>query len=269
MINPSKLTFGTDPEFIITSKQGEEIYSEDLNFLGLSRQSSFGSDCGGVFEIRSAYHHNILYVVNSIKEILEKAYISLYGLRDTKWLAGHFQGKPIGGHIHIGNLSMARRDIPKLIDYLGIIIIDGLSQTIDNKDQRTRRRREGYGLREDYRTSPNDYYWDCPDKEVSRVEYRSPGSFLISPEVTFLNLILTKVTAMLFFKDSRILTHFKRRTANKKILRQIKQLMEECDRLSKEKDVQLGIELLDNLLKTEGNKEIDWNTDFKPNWGLV
>jgi len=267
MVRIEEITIGTDPEFVMvdTSKRPtSEDYVLYANQLGmLDRHRPFGSD-GSLFEVRSEYSHNVLHVVDSIYHILKEAYDSIQGIRKYGWIAGHcfVPDLPTGGHIHIGLIDLPIREVDTFLEYIKRGLMDGLSNYIDPLRQRKVRERCGYGHPTSYR--PQAY--GNRDRNVTRIEYRAPGSFLVSPDITFLNLVIAKAITMLYFYNLEKLARLNRNMVSKNILVETGSLME-TSIFIRENDIQLGRDILNKCIN--GKLNVQWDKDFKHTWGIV
>lgn len=305
-IDVKKITIGCDPEFIIGCNEAIPAHMFD-------RGSSFGSDSDGTtFEVRPGYSHNVLDVVENIREILYKASTEVEGLKNQQWRAGgSVMGFPLGGHIHIGGIK-AQDPYPfngkeppppsvrKLILCLDYVLLQGLSNLIDDKSQIFQRRASGYyGEFGMWRRQSNRR-----SKWISHIEYRSPISFLTSPTVTFANLILAKIVSMKFFncflngeEDKNIGVIFplrqyksivdkmvdtvsntpgwkfytyKRFLSKEKSRKILKNIIDDLDSnpiLKTEEDIMLGKDVLISILKER--VKLDLNRDFREAWRIL
>lgn len=260
MTNAKNITIGCDPEFVILippyNKSSCILPAEDL---GGGRHTPFGGD-GELFEIRPGYSHNTLDIVSRIKDLLEEGNGYMKIGNEARWRCGHCCfGAPMGGHIHIGNLSTCSyQEEEDLVDCLKTTLIDGVSDLIDPLKQREKRRKIGYGYPDNYRLEDNG----------RRIEYRAPGSFLISPKITFLNLIVAKITTMLFIigGDFYLPIGSKEKSKPKRILKGVLNQLITNPIFNKELDKELGIEVLEETIKD--TKPINWEEDFRINWGI-
>lgn len=202
-------TIGADPEFTCRSR-GRAIHADNF-FVALDRRRGsgdgtepnvitderFGMDGSGrPFEVRPAPSTDPLEVVENISAIFRGAVAADRRLLGYQWKAGSADGQePLGGHIHFGTKPggvqlMEDKDVAHLLDtYLGslLVLIEGQAGA--------RRRRCGYGGAGDFR---NQHYG---------VEYRTPGSWLVSPYVAAACLCLGKAVvaeALNFNHDSLI-----------------------------------------------------------------
>lgn len=229
-------TIGCDPELIL--RQDECFVSASKFFKA---RSSMGLDgCDSVAEIRPGYAESPIDLTAKIKIILEYGYEKA---PECEFLAGHYQfDYPIGGHIHFGITSDLR-----FIDALDTIL-GSLSNAIDDKEQRGKRQKTGYGKIGSYRKK--DYGF----------EYRFPGSFLLSPSITLVTFTLAKLAIVnvqennINFKDLRQRQHSK--TFLKRFKDYITIIPEDCEE---------GLRQLDLLLQ----RRIDWYEDILPNWGIA
>lgn len=228
-------TLGCDPE-LLCRLNGKFVPA----FNYFKSNSSFGLDgCESVAELRPGFSESPIDLTAKIKIILE------YGHEkapDMEFYAGHYVDEyPLGGHIHLG--------LPpdnSLIDSLDTVLYS-LSNCIDDKNQRTKRERSGYGKRRAYRRQPHG----C--------EYRTPGSWLLSPSVTLVTLTLAKLAVIAFTEDGLNLEQIKGRQHSATFLKNLKN-----DLVTIPEDCYEGLKELDTLL----NKRLNWEQNILPNWGI-
>ncbi|WP_054698103.1 putative amidoligase domain-containing protein [Syntrophomonas palmitatica] len=118
-----------------------------------------------------------MVLTENIKLALDRAY-RLAPYRNLKWLAGSqpFAGYSIGGHIHFSNIKLDAALMRALDNYVAVPVFL-------LEDPRTAvRRRKRYGLLSEYRI-----------KSYGGFEYRTPGSWLVSREITAAVLCLAKI----------------------------------------------------------------------------
>jgi hypothetical protein len=175
---------GADPEFMLRSKTtGKIIYPSDF----LAKEGSLGYDHrserreGVLFplaEVRPEPDLCPLKLTEKIREILVKAAVVLPA--HAEWLACslHFGQYQIGGHIHFSNCEINSLLLRALDNYLAIPIM------LAEDPRNSIRRRKQYGWLGSIRTKPHGGF-----------EYRTPGSWLISPEATRSCLCLAKIVA--------------------------------------------------------------------------
>ncbi len=180
----SIILLGADPEFMLRdSVTGQITYPSDF----LNKEGSLGYDersehREGMFfplaEIRPAPDYCPLRLTEKIRDILKRA-VALFPPQ-VEWLAGslHFEQYQIGGHIHFSNLTINCRLLRALDNYLAIPIM-----LIEDPATAARRRKQ-YGWLGSVRCKPHGGF-----------EYRTPGSWLVSPELTRSCLCLAKIVA--------------------------------------------------------------------------
>jgi hypothetical protein len=191
-------TIGCDPELVLR-KNGKFVSASNY----YKKNASFGLDgCNSIAELRPGYSESPIDLTAKIKIILE------YGHEkhpELEMFAGHYQDSyPIGGHIHL-----SCQPKPKLIDSLDTVLYS-LSNVIDDKEQRTARENSGYGKISAYRTKEHG------------MEYRTPGSWCLSPSVTLVTLTLTKLTALAVTEDDINLKEMKSTMGSNCFLRKLR-----------------------------------------------
>ena len=112
--------------------------------------------------------------------------------------------------------------------------------------QRQKRERSGYGKKGAYRKSYG-------------FEYRTPGSFLLSPSVTLVHFTLAKLTVVGVLEDKVDFNELKNRQHTCTFLKSLKHSLHTIP-----DDCREGLKELDTLL----GKRLNWNQDILPNWGL-
>ncbi len=230
------LTIGCDPELVLR-KNGKFVSASNY----YKKNASFGLDgCNSIAELRPGYSESPIDLTAKIKIILE------YGHEkhpELEMHAGHYQDSyPIGGHLHL-----SCQPKPKLIDSLDTVLYS-LSDVIDDKDQRTARENTGYGKRLAYRTKDHG------------MEYRTPGSWCLSPSVTLVTLTLTKLTALAVLEDDINLKELKSTMHSSCFLRKLRTFIKTIP-----DDCVEGLNELDILIR----KKLDWNQNILPNWGIA
>jgi hypothetical protein len=166
-----------------SSTTGELIYPSDF----LAKEGNLGYDDRserreGVFfplaEVRPAPDLCPLKLTENIREILIRAATVLPP--DAEWLAGslHFEQYQIGGHIHFSNCEINSALLRSLDNYLAlpIMLVEDPGNSI--------RRRKQYG-----------WLGSIRSKTHGGFEYRTPGSWLLSPEYTKSCLCLAKIVS--------------------------------------------------------------------------
>lgn len=184
-IPAGQVLLGADPEFILRDKlTGRLIYPSGF----LPRDGTFGYDErserreGCLFplaEIRPEPDTCPLRLVSKIRWTMA-AGLKLIPYENIEWLAGslHFARYQIGGHIHFGGLKINTQLLKALDNYLGIPVM-----LIEDPASAAERRKH-YGGLGSFRLEPHGGF-----------EYRTPGSWLVSPEIARAVLCLAKVVA--------------------------------------------------------------------------
>lgn len=228
-------TLGCDPE-LICKRDGVFVPADEY----FKSRSSFGLDGNtSVAEVRPGYSENPLELTAKIQKIIEYGHDKAPAL---EFYAGHYQSNfPIGGHIHFG-LDPESRFVNALD-----IVLGSLSECIDDEDQRYQRERTGYGKKGAYRANDHGF------------EYRTCGSWLLSPSVTLVTLTLAKLSILSVAEHN---TDFIKVKGLQKPCEFLKGLKDNLPVIPK--DCLEGLSQLDTLLKID----LDWDTDILPNWGI-
>lgn len=231
------LTIGCDPE-LVCRINGRFSPARD-HFKSNSSMGLDGND--SVAEVRPGYSESPLDLTAKIRTILE------YGNEkspDVELISGHYaDGYPIGGHIHL-SISPCEN----IIDSLDVVLTS-LSNCIDDKSQRQKRERSGYGQRKAFR---NKSYG---------MEYRTPGSWLLSPATSLVTLTLAKLSVIGSSELNLDFSAIKGNHTSKTFLRNFDTYFSEIP-----EDCQEGIAQLKLLLVKD---KITWNQNLLPNWGLA
>lgn len=229
-------TIGCDPE-LICRRNGQFVPAH--NFF--KSHSSFGLDgCESTAELRPGFSESPVDLTSKIYQILD------YGhdrAPELEFYAGHYVNDyAIGGHIHF-----ATEPDGEIIDALDIVL-GSLSNCIDDKMQRQKRERSGYGKKGAYRRKSYGF------------EYRVPGSFLLSPSVTLVELTLAKLTVLGVKEDNLNFNELKNRQHSCTFLKNLKHYFH----FAIPDDCKEGLKELDTLL----SRRLNWNVDILPQWGL-
>ena len=229
-------TLGCDPE-LICRRDGEFISADDY----FKANSSFGLDgCDNTAEIRPGYSESPIDLTCKIYQILEYGHSKA---DELEFYSGHFvDSNAIGGHIHFSVNAEA-----KYIAALDVVL-GSLSNCIDDKDQKLKREQSGYGKPGAYRTKCYGF------------EYRTPGSFLLSPSTTLVTLTLAKLALLGVMEDNLNFVELKNRQQSCTFLKNLKHYLHTIPDDCKE-----GLKELDLLI----SKKWDWNQDILPAWGLA
>lgn len=215
------LRIGADPEFVYELRRGMPIYAGEYQ----EREGYFGTDGRrDTAELRPGSEEDVISLVAKIREILTLANENL-AVRKFRWLAGAWKHeKPLGGHIHVSHANLIfpngyQRDRGLVDSYtvvvemllrelLDTIIGIGFGSTLEDnlKEEQNRRRGAGYGVGDMFHIRfPGDdgrrqfVGLRIGVPKYDRVEYRTPPSWLVSPEVALIYLGAAKLCALLFF----------------------------------------------------------------------
>jgi len=125
------------------------------------------------------------------------------------------------------------------------------ASTIKNKEikekQRDKREKSGYGNRKSHSSK---YYG---------FEYRTPGSWLLSPSTAIVTLTLAKLTTIGVLEDNIDFVNLKAEQSPCDFLKNYEDYL-----ITIPDDCKEGLSELQLLLKMR----IDWNQNILPNWGL-
>jgi len=240
---------GCDPEFIFRDSSGEIIYANTI-----LQQGDFGMDGHeSTGELRPKYANDSLQLVANIHKLIKDG-MKHAEISELEMLAGHYKlGSPIGGHIHLSGFNM---DIPKLSRYLKLTMMT-LSDCIDDLGEREERWHTGYG-------NPNLDIIDYRTKSTPNwVEFREPGSWLLSPQVAFINLWLAEATSYAYFDG--IWTIFNDFEEDRKAT-----ISKKCDNLMKFAKKMISVPNQDIFLKVAdklfSKLPLNWDEDLKKYW---
>ena len=179
--------------------------------------SSFGLDgCETTAEIRPGFSESPIDLTSKIYQILDYGHDKA---PELEFYAGHYVNDyAIGGHTHF-----SVEPDGEIIDALDIVL-GSLSNCIDDKQQRQKRERSGYGKKGAYRRKSYGF------------EYRVPGSFIFSPSVTLVHLTLAKLAVIGVQEDNLDFNELKNRQHSCTFLKSLKHSLhtipEDCQRRS-------------------------------------
>lgn len=176
------IKLGADPEFMMFNSRTGKIVSASNHF---PREGMVGCDNirmpnrtqRPVAEVRPKPDYSPLVLTANIKQALSMAN-QMAPYQGVRWAAGSQPGGgfSIGGHIHFSNIRVNSSLLRALDNFLGLPIF-----LIENPASAVRRRKR-YGQLGDYRT-----------KDYGGFEYRTPGSWLVSQNITLAVLCLAKI----------------------------------------------------------------------------
>jgi len=175
----NRFMMGADPEFVITNRDNEYKYAEGL---GLDTLRAFGADMSGrQAELRVYPSRSCVELVASVMDTLKWMNVFM-GHETLEWKApSYFVRDGCGGHVHFGRRRPYRpREIKNLDIATGLLLN---AQVLDSNGQRDRVA-GGYGRNGDFRLQPHGY------------EYRSLPTWMCSPEVAYITLVVAKLTLL-------------------------------------------------------------------------
>jgi hypothetical protein len=232
------VSIGADIEFIVTDENG--CLQEAGEILGSNMESAIACDGDNTIgELRPHPAGSSMEIITTISNLMKQL------PKEYLYFAGHFKhGLPIGGHIHIAEFEM-----PEEIDMHTVALLLNqayitMSDAIDDLEERALRFNGGYGL------AGNGNIRSKTDKWF---EYRVPCSWLLCPEVAFMNLwfvenvakcIMTKRYEMLkYINDGRGIIKFAEHT--------------------NDDDKKMFVKIADRVLS---QLPLDWNVNCLHNW---
>ena len=229
------LNIGCDPELIC--RLDDEFVPAYKYF---KHNSSFGTDgLETTAELRPGYCSSPVDLCAKIRVILELGHDKY---PELELFAGHYvDSRCLGGHIHFN----AEPSSP-LISSLDTVL-EALSNETDDPDQKAERIKSGYGRPGAFRKQPHGF------------EYRTPGSWLISPTVSLVTLTLAKLTFIGHHDNlnfGEIKTNLDDKTFLLSLGTTLKTIPDDCVP---------GMDLLDGLL----SENVDWTVNILKNWGIA
>ncbi|MCL6516244.1 hypothetical protein [Alicyclobacillus sp.] len=164
---------GTDVELMLRNAAGKMVLASRF----FSRKGRVGCDDRSVqfdgqrlplMELRPDPDADPLRLVANLRAVMVEA-SSRIGVPGIQWVAGSMPFRPYctGGHIHFSNVAFSSHFVRVLDNYLGL----PLMMVEDPRTSRLRRPRYGF-------------LGDIRHKDHGGFEYRTPASFVVSPEVT-------------------------------------------------------------------------------------
>ena len=229
-------TIGCDPE-LVCRKNGQFVNAQNY----FKSNSSMGLDgCESIAEVRPGYSTSPIDLTAKIHKILDYGHSKQ---PELEFISGHYADDfALGGHIHF-----AVTPEPKIISALDTVLYS-LSNCIDDRQQRIKRERTGYGKKSAYR------------KKYYGFEYRTPGSFILSPATTLVTFTLAKLAVHSVLEDNLDFVELKERQHSRTFILNLKHLLHTIP-----EDCREGLKELDVLL----TKTLNWNENILINWQLI
>jgi len=179
-----EVRLGADPEFMLYNiKNGNmtpasQFFPRD-GVVGCDALRTPNRQSRPIAELRPRPAYSPRRLLANLEDAMQTAY-RLAPYKNIKWLAGSrpFQGYSIGGHIHFSNVELNNHILRALDNYLELPLF-----LLENQATAVKRRLK-YGYLADFRI-----------KDYGGFEYRTPASWLVSPQIAAAVLCLAKVVA--------------------------------------------------------------------------
>lgn len=187
-----EVKMGADPEFMLSNtRTGKMIPASQFfprdGMVGCDAIRTSNRQQRPIAELRPKPAYSPLQLLSNLEDALRSAN-KLAPYRNVKWLAGSrpFNGYSIGGHIHFSNVVLNNHILRALDSYvaLPLFLIEDQATAV--------KRRLKYGFLADYRV-----------KEYGGFEYRTPASWLVSPEIATAVLCLGKIVVSNYLQLNR------------------------------------------------------------------
>ncbi|MDD4803068.1 MAG: hypothetical protein PHF24_09050 [Syntrophomonas sp.] len=261
-IGSQEVKMGADPEFMMANARNGKMVPASQFF---PRDGAVGCDniripcrqIRPVAELRPKPDFSPLQLMANIKQTLYSAN-TLSPYKNIKWLAGSqpFGGYSIGGHIHFSNVDLNNHILRALDNYVGLPLF-----LIEDQITAVKRRKK-YGFLADYRT-----------KDYGGFEYRTPGSWLVSPEITCAAFCLGKIVTTNYLQLTRnIFINIEAQNAfyegNQEYLRPLfKDLWADLQNLSMFNSFKEELQFLANMIENK----INWDerVDIRRTWNIT
>lgn len=244
--------FGADPEFLFIRNNkivpAHEIVADGECGFGCDGHPATG-------EVRPGYSSNILEVLAKIERCIKMGDLKLkIGDKVDRMVAGHYKhNEPLGGHIHIAQEGIGGSRIwQPIAKALDLYLENCLEDILSDPDERRQRTNRGYG-----RTFEEDR-GAVRTKGPHRIEYRSPGSWIVSPNLSYAYLYVAKAIMVVWKKGMRLPAV---ETYDQK-LDALLDLVSRVKKITRSKDMEIGAEVLKEVL----NERVDWNADMREEW---
>ena len=195
MSKATKVTIGCDPEFGYIQNGGLMSAS---SYVSGGTGSEFGTDGNSsISEIRPSYGHTPEELVNNIKAVLADGYKKYPAIRAFQWKAGGMAGDcALGGHIHLGHGKLTQGNFQAKVGGALDKTLSVLTLMVEDPEEALNRRvGSGYGQI----GGANSYR-----AQSHGVEYRTPPSWLTSPEEAKAVLSIAHLVAI-YFEDDDIM----------------------------------------------------------------
>lgn len=179
--NPIDFTIGCDPEFVSVENDKLIVASDYVDIA-----DKFGRDAyDKLFEIKPAASVCPVAVTRNIQKIMSEAVIENPRFLNWRWVCDSiYKNCPMGGHLHVGigpTIIKAKDACSLFLDhYVGAITLLLENRKRGLARRAYRRKNYRYGFASDFREKKHGF------------EYRSPSSWITSPEIATAILCLFK-----------------------------------------------------------------------------
>ncbi|UOF89431.1 hypothetical protein LSG31_16215 [Fodinisporobacter ferrooxydans] len=252
---------GTDLEFMLRNQQGKMVLASKY----FPRKGIVGCDARSIqrdgkryplAELRPAPEKKPLDLFENLYHAMMEAK-RLINRKGVAWLAGSmpFHGYPIGGHIHFSGIPFSSQIAKALDTYLAIPVM------LIEDPQSSTRRRPRYG-----------FLGDIRHKDHGGFEYRTPGSWIVNPDIAKAVICLAYLVAQYHrqlaynpFVDADVQQAFY--ASNKLYFRPIfERVWSELSQLPNFGDYKQQLQIIADMVR----QEECWNEseDIKRNWRI-
>ncbi|ASS75546.1 hypothetical protein CIG75_11485 [Tumebacillus algifaecis] len=259
--NPNPFVIGTDLEFMLRSSRGKMVlaskYLPRIGAVGCDDRSlNLDGERFPLAEIRPSPARSPGELMNNIRHTMQSAAAAITA-RNVQWVAGSmpFTRFPIGGHVHFSDVTFSSRLVKALDNYVGFPVM------MIEAGQTAVKRRRKYG-----------YLGDVRFKDHGGFEYRTPGSFLVTPEITEAVIYLSYLVVMhyrelnldLFSKPSRQRQFY--RAYKGELKSNFERIWRGIEATSTYKQYKNSLQIIPEMVR----QGISWNeaSDLRKTWNL-
>jgi hypothetical protein len=259
--NPHPFLIGTDLEFMLRSPRGKMVLASKY----LPRKGAVGCDDRSLnldgerfplAEIRPAPARSPAELLMNIRRAMQEA-ARLIAAKNVQWVAGSmpFPRFPIGGHIHFSDVPFSSRLVKALDNYVGFPVM------MIEASQTAVKRRPKYG-----------FLGDVRHKDHGGFEYRTPGSWLVSPEIAeaVIHLACLVVTHYRFLTDDLFTSPGMQRKFYKayksELLPHFERIWRQIENTSTYRDYKSSLQIIPDMVR----QGIAWNeaADVRQTWNV-
>lgn len=185
---------GADPEFCVVDPTTKSRLNASSYTSGLNTYGKVGFDHGGaVIELRPDPSYTVKGLLTNIKTLLEEP--RLAPLKNKIWRGGaFFHDMPMGGHVHIELPAKGHHNVPDAVYDKRMAALDHVVRELEflnilpKEECAKRRSGGGYGQ--------FGYMHPVNSGQFTRIEYRTPCSWLFDPRNAFVTITGLKLAAV-------------------------------------------------------------------------